>query len=148
MAIYAQNKKAYHDYEILEEYEAGVALRGFEVKSIKAGMANLKGARVVVRGGEAFLIGAHIPPYQAANTPKDYDSERSRKLLLNKKEILKIAMKEQEKGLTLPAISWYNKGRLIKLKFAVARGKKKRDKREDIKKKDLQRELKRSLKYR
>ncbi len=144
--MYAQNKKAYHDYEILEEIEAGIALKGFEVKSIKQGKASLKGARVVVRGNEAFLIGANIPPYQASNTPKDYDPERARKLLLHKKEIAKLIGKEQQKGLTLPALSLYNKGGLVKLKFAVARGKKKFDKRESIKKRDIERDLKRSLK--
>ncbi len=148
MAVFAQNKKAYHDYEILEEYEAGIELKGFEVKSVKLGRASLKGARVVVRGGEAFLIGASIPAYQAANSPDNYDPERARRLLLNKKEINKLIGKEQEKGLTLPALSLYNKGRLVKLKFAVARGKKKRDKREEIRKRDLERDLRRSLKYR
>ncbi len=147
MVFFAQNKKAYHDYEILEEYDAGVELFGFEVKSIKSGKVSLKGARVVLRGSEAFLIGASIPPYQVTNTPKDYDQERARRLLLTQKEINKLIGKEQEKGLTLPALSWYNKGRLIKLKFAVARGKKKHDKREAIKKKDTERDLKRSLKY-
>ena len=147
MTNYAQNKKAYHDYEILEDFEAGIELKGFEVKSIKEGRASLKGARVVLRGGEAFLIGANVPPYQAKNTPKDYDPERARRLLLSKKEIKKLIGKEQEKGLTLPALALYNKGRLIKLKFAVARGKKKHDKREAIKKRDLERDLKRSLKY-
>ncbi len=147
MTTFAQNKKAYHDYEILEEYDAGVELLGLEVKSIKSGKASLKGARVVMRGYEAFLIGASIPPYQAANTPKNYDPERARRLLLTRKEINKLIGKEQEKGLTLPALSWYNKGRLIKLKFAVARGKKKRDKREAIKRKDAERDLMRSLKY-
>jgi len=144
--MYAQNKKAYHDYEILEEIEAGIVLKGFEVKSIKQGKASLKGARVVVRGNEAFLIGANVPPYQASNTPKDYDPERARKLLLHKKEIAKLIGKEQQKGLTLPALSLYNKGGLVKLKFAVARGKKKFDKRESIKKRDIERDLKRSLK--
>ncbi len=147
MAIYAKNKKAFFDYEILEKYMAGVSLKGFEVKSVKSGKASLKGARVVVRGGEAFLIGASISPYQAANTPKDYDPERARKLLLTKKEINKIMGKEQEKGLALPALTLLSKNGKIKLEFAVARGKKKHDKREAIKKKDLQRDLKRSLKY-
>ena len=147
MKIFAQNKKAYHDYEILDEYEAGIELKGFEVKSVKLGRASLKGARVVLRGGEAFLIGANIPRYQAANTPKDYDPERARRLLLTKKELNKLLGKEQEKGLTLPALSLYNKGRLIKLKFAVARGKKKYDKREQIKKQDQKRDIERSLKY-
>ncbi len=147
MKIFAHNKKAYHDYEILDEYESGIELKGFEVKSIKLGRASLKGARVVLRGGEAFLIGANIPPYQAANTPKDYDPERARRLLLTKKEINKLLGKEQEKGLTLPALLLYNKGNLIKLKFAVARGKKKYDKREQIKKRDQKRDIERSLKY-
>ena len=145
--MYSQNKKAYFDYEIIKEYEAGIELKGFEVKAVKSGMASIKGARVVVRGGEAFLIGANIPPYQIANTPKNYDPERARRLLLTKKEIATLLGYEQQKGLTLPALSLYNKGNLVKLKFAVAKGKKKHDKREAIKKKDLQRDLKRSLKY-
>ncbi len=148
MQVYAQNKKAYHDYEILEEYDAGISLKGFEVKSIKLGRASLKGARVAIYSGEAYLIGANVPPYQAANTPKDYDPERARKLLLTKKELNKLIGKEQTKGLTMPALMLYNKGNKIKLKFAVARGKKKYDKREAIKKRDIDRDLRRSLKYR
>ncbi len=147
MQFFAKNKKAYYDYEILKTYEAGVVLFGFEVKSIKSGKTSLKGARVVIRGGEAFLIGASISPYQVANTPKDYDPERARKLLLNKKELNELIGKEQQKGLTFPALSWYNKRGLIKLEFAEARGKKKYDKREKIKRRDSERDLKRSLKY-
>ncbi len=147
MQVYAKNKKALFDYELLEEYEAGIELKGYEVKSIKVGKVSIKGARVILRGEEAFLIGSSISPYQIANTPKNYDPERTRRLLLTRKELSALIGKEQQKGLTLPAILLYNKNGKIKLKFAVARGKKKYDKRENIKRKDLERDLRRSLKY-
>ncbi len=147
MQVYAKNKKALFDYELLEEYEAGIELKGYEVKSIKVGKVSIKGARVILRGKEAFLVGASISPYQIANTPKNYDPERARRLLLTKKELSELIGKEQQKGLTLPAILLYNKGGKIKLKFAVARGKKKYDKREDIKRRDFERDARRSLKY-
>jgi len=142
----ATNKKAYFDYEILDRFEAGIELLGFEVKSIRTGNAHLEGARVIIRGLEAFLVGSAIAPYQRLNTPKDYDPERTRKLLLSKKEISYLAGKEHEKGLTLVPIKLYNKGRTIKLEFGVARGKKKFDKREVIKKREVKRKISRELK--
>lgn len=142
----AENKKAYFDYEILEKYEAGLELRGFEVKSVVKGNARLEGSRVIVRGGEAFLVGAAIPPYQPANTPSDYEPDRTRKLLLHKKEISYLAGKEHEKGLTLVPLKLYTKGRKVKLEFAVARGRKKADKREVIKKREAKRKIERELK--
>lgn len=144
MSAYSRNKKATLNYEVIERYDAGISLLGFEVKSIKKGQADLTGSYVTIRGNEAFLIGLTIPPFQVNNTPIEYDPLRVRKLLLNKKEILKLT--KLEKGLTLIPLSLYNKGGIIKLEFAVARGKKKKDKREDIKKKEAKKDIERSLK--
>ncbi len=141
-----ENKRARFDFEILKEFEAGVKLLGFEVKSLRNKRGSLAGARVVVRGGEAFLVGATIPPYQEGNTPESYDPERSRVLLLHKKELAELSGADTEKGLTLIPLSLYNKGRVLKLSFALVRGKKKRDKRELIKERDTKRAILRSLK--
>ncbi len=146
MATLIENKKARFNYELLKQYEAGIELLGYEVKSIRNKMGSLEGAHVVVRGGEVFLVGATIPPYQPSNTPESYDPARTRKLLLTKKEVSELAVKESAKGLTIVPISLYSKGRLLKLQIAVARGKKKRDKREDIKKRDDKRDIERTLK--
>jgi SsrA-binding protein len=146
MADYARNKQAYFNYEVLEKYEAGIELRGFEVKSIKSGRASLQGAYVVIRGGEAFLTGATIPVYQAANTPADYDPMRSRRLLLHKAELLKLSPQAEQKGLTLVPLRLYNKKGKIKLGFALVRGKRTHDKRETIKRKDIERETARKFK--
>jgi len=148
MATLVQNKKAGFNYELLDHYEAGLDLLGFEVKALKNGRGSLEGSYVIIRGGEAFLVGAQIPPYQPANTPATYDPKRNRKLLLTKKELKVLLGKESEKGLTLVPISVYNKGNLLKLKLAVARGKKKFDKRETIKKREAKREIDRTLKSR
>lgn len=143
---FIENKKARFDFEFLETYEAGAELLGFEVKAIRRGTANLEGARVVVRSGEAFLVGATISPYQPKNTPGSYDSERSRKLLLSKKELTELAGAEAQRGLTLIPIKWYNKNRKIKLEIAVARRKKKYDKRATLKERDTDRDIRRTLK--
>jgi len=140
------NKKAYFNYEILEKLEAGIELLGFEVKSLKKGQGSLEGSHVTVRGSEAFVTGMQIPPYQPANTPKDYDLIRNRKLLLTKKEIAKLSGEENQKGLTIIPLSVYNKGRKLKIEIAVVRGKKKYDKRETIKKRDTERDIRRELK--
>src|SRR3989338_4859856 len=140
------NKKAGFNYEFLEKMETGIVLAGFEVKSLKSGRGSLDGAYVSVRNGEVFLVHAHIPPYQAVNTPKEYDQYRDRKLLLNKKEIAHLVGFEKQKNLTIVPISVYNKGGKIKVEIAIARGKKKYDKRETIKKRDIEREIGRSLK--
>lgn len=140
------NKRGTFDYSIIETMEAGLVLEGFEVKSLRAGQGSLKGARVVARGGEAYLVGATVPPWQQANAPKSYDPERTRKLLLNKKQIAQVLSAESEKGLTVIPISVYNKGRNLKLEIAIARGKKAHDKRETIKKRDTERDIRRSLK--
>ncbi|MEI6494595.1 MAG: SsrA-binding protein SmpB [bacterium] len=140
------NKKVNFNYEILDKYEAGIELLGLEVKSVKLGRGSLEGARVIIRGDEAFLIGATIQPYQPGNTPQDYDQTHTRRLLLTKKELKELVGKEAEKGLTIVPISMYNKGNKIKLSIAVAKGKKNYDKRETIKKRDIEREVGRTLK--
>ncbi|HVM73482.1 MAG TPA: SsrA-binding protein SmpB [Candidatus Paceibacterota bacterium] len=140
------NKRATFDYSIIETMEAGLVLQGFEVKSLRDGRGSLKGARVVARGGEAYLVGATIPAWQPANAPKSYDPERTRKLLLNKKQIAQVLSAEGEKGLTIIPLSVYNKGRNLKLSIGIARGKKAHDKRESIKKRDTERDIRRSLK--
>lgn len=146
MANLSHNKKATFNYEVLDKYEGGLSLLGFEVKSVKAKQANLEGSYVILRGDELFLVGATIPPYQVNNTPESYDPLRPRKILVTKKEIKKLSDILNQQGLTLVPISLYNKGRNIKLEFAVAKGKKKFDKREDIKKRESDRDIKRTLK--
>lgn len=148
MANYAQNRKAYFDYEILEKYECGIELLGTEVKSVRGGRMSLDGAFVIIRGAEAFIINANIPPYQNANAPKDYDPLRNRKLLLTKKEIAELGGNEKNKALTIVPISVYNKGRKIKVEIALVKGKKKYDKRETTKKRETDRELRREFKGR
>ena len=148
MPTLIHNKKASFNYELGDRYEAGIELFGHEVKSLRNKQGKLEGAHVVVRGGEAFIVGMSIPHYQKANTPASYDPERTRKLLLSKKQIAELEGKESQKGLTIVPISCYNKGRYIKLEIAIARGKKKYDKRESIKKKDTQRDIERDLKQR
>lgn len=141
-----QNKKAYFNYVITEKFTAGIELFGFEVKSIREKKGHLEGAYITIRGGEAFLIGANIPAYQPANAPKDFDPLRNRKLLLTKKEIAQLAEIESKKGLTIVAIVVYNMGRKLKLEIGIAKGKKSFDKRETIKKRETDREIRRSLK--
>lgn len=141
-----EHKKAKFDYEILEEFEAGLELLGGEVKSLRGKQGKLEGAHVIIRGGEAYLVGAHIPPYQPGNTKEAYDPARTRKLLLTKKEIMALSKYEGEKGLTIVPIRVYNKGRHLKLLIGVARGKKKYDKRAFLKERDTKREMQRSLK--
>ena len=146
MAHYAENRKARFNYEILEKYEAGIELLGVEVKSVRGGKMSLEGAFVIVRGGEAFLINANIPPYQPNNAPKDYDPLRNKKLLLTKKEIATLVGSEKNKSLTIVPISVYNKNRKIKVEIALVKGKKKFDKRETIKRRETDREIRRTLK--
>jgi len=139
-----KNKKAFFDYEIQKTFTAGIELLGLEVKSVRAGKASLQGAFIAVRGGEAFLVGADIPAYQPKNAPEDYDALRPRKLLLSKAELLTLKDAEGTKGLTIVPISVYN-NRKLKLRLAVVRGKKKYDRREDIKKRDTRRDMERGL---
>ena len=146
MRIFAENKKAYFDYQILEKFEAGIVLAGYEVKSIKSGRINLAGSYVIIKNEEAYLINASIPPYQPKNVPPEYDPSRQRKLLLKKKEIKYLIGKTRQKGLTLVPLKMYTKKREVKLEFGVAKGKKKADKRELIKKREVKREIRKALK--
>ncbi len=146
MKILGENKKAYYHYQILEKFEAGISLLGQEVKSLKINGVNLGGSYVVIKGGEAFWIGAYIPPYQPKNAPSNYQPDRSRKLLLKKSEIKYLIGKSKERGLTLVPLRVYIKKKNIKLEFGVAKGKKKIDKRDLIKKREIEREIERTLK--
>jgi len=146
MATFIENRKARFNYTIEDTYEAGIKLSGFEVKAIKKGMGNLTSAYCIIRGNEAYIINMHIPTYQPNNIDPFYDPDRNRKLLLSKKEINELIKKDNIKGLTLIPLSLYNKGRYIKVSIAVARGKKEFDKRESIKKRDIDREMRRTLK--
>ena len=143
---YAENKKAFFDYEILEKYEAGMVLEGHEVKAVKKGKVSIVGSYVKIMGQEAFLVGAIIQPYQPLNVAKNYDPQRSRKLLLNKKEIDFFIGKTIEKGLTTVPLRVYDKKGRIKLEIGLARAKKKTDKREKIRKMEEKRKLERVLK--
>ncbi len=142
-----QNKKAFFDYEIIEKFDAGIKLLGQEVKSLRNKKGSLLGSRVLVRGGETFVVGFEINPYQPLNTPKDYDPQRTKKLLLRKKEINYLIGKTNEKGLTLIPLRVYIKNNLIKVEFAVVKGLKKHDKREKIKEKEAKRKIERTLKW-
>lgn len=134
------NHKAYFDYEILDRFEAGIHLVGAEVKSLRSGNAKLDGSYVKVIGGELFLVGAQIFPYQFAR-PEGYDPGRTRKLLLHKKEIVSLKGKLDGANLTLVPLFWYTKGSLVKLEVGLARGKKQYEKREVKKREDQKREL-------
>lgn len=139
------NRKAHFNYDITETIPAGMELFGFEVKSLRAGQGSLDGSYVTIRGAEAFLIGAYIPPFQPNNTEKEYDAHRARKLLVTKDEIAKLADIEKTKGLTIVPLSVYNKGRVLKVDLGIAKGKKKFDKRETLKKRDTERETAREF---
>ncbi|MGB2580067.1 MAG: SsrA-binding protein SmpB [Minisyncoccia bacterium] len=141
-----QNKKVHFNYEILERYEAGIELFGSEVKALRAGRGSLDGSHVTVRGGEAYLVGATVQPYQSGNIPKDYDATRNRRLLLTKDEIAEIGAQESKKGLTIVPISVYNKKYKLKVEIAIVRGKKTHDKRETIKKREAERDMMRDIK--
>jgi SsrA-binding protein len=146
MSILAINKRASFDYDILEKYEAGLVLLGHEVKSIKTGHISLKGAFVVLKGAggklpEAHLINAHIPLYKHAGSIKNYDPYRSRQLLLKKNELKYLVGKVREQGLTLAPIKIYTKRGFIKLEFGIGKGRKKIDKRELIKKREVERSI-------
>ncbi len=157
MKSFAQNKSAFRDYEITENYEAGIILRGFEVKAIRAGKMNLKGAYVSLKGQDITLVGAHIAPFQAANTPSDYDSYRPRILLLNNREKRKLISfvqpskdakaKSSQSSFTVIPLKVYNKRSLIKIELGLGKGLKKYDKREVIKKKESRRTMKQAREY-
>jgi SsrA-binding protein len=144
--LVATNKKAFHDYFILEKLEAGVSLFGTEVKSIREGRINLKDSYANIRGGEAFLFNCHISPYTHGNR-QNHEPTRTRKLLLQRKEIRKLIGKTQEKGLTLVPIRVYLKRGLIKIELGVARGKKLYDKRETERRKESDREARAAMKH-
>ena len=146
MKLLAENRKARFDYQILETFEAGIALTGQEVKSIRAGQANLTGAYVVLKPQGAMLLNAEIPPFQAKNAPIGYNSSRTRQLLLNKKELSYLFGKAKESNLTIIPLSLYNKGRHIKVEIGLTRRKKKQDKRDTLKKRQTEREIGRTLK--
>ncbi len=146
MATLAENKKALFDYEIIETYQAGMELFGFEVKAIMSGRANLRGSFVIIRGNEAFLVNADIAPYQAKNTPAWYEQSRTRKLLLKKKELSELAGKVSQAHLTLIPISLYTVRHKIKLSFGLAKSKKKFEKREHIKEREFKKQKERILK--
>ncbi len=145
MPILAKNKRAHFDYELIETYEAGLMLLGHEVKAVKDGQVNLSGAYIAWKNknnkSELYLVKAQISQYKFAGNLNDYNPKRDRKLLLNKREINHLIGKTQESGLTLIAVKIYTKRGLIKLEFALAKGKKKYDKREDIKRKELDRQM-------
>ncbi len=141
-----ENKKVHFNYEIIEKYEAGMELLGVEVKSLRAKHGSLEGSHIIVRGGEAFLVGATIQPYQAGNLVKGYDANRNRRILLTKKEIAMLADYESKKGLTIVPIAVYNKKRKLKVEIAVVRGKKTHDKRETLKKREANRDILREIK--
>lgn len=146
MKVLAENKKAYFNYEILEKFEAGLVLNGQEVKSLKTRGVNLLGNYVIIKDEELFWVGAVIPPYQPKNAPGNYDAERTRKLLLEKSEIRRLIGKSKERGLTLIPLRVYTRNAKIKLEFGLARGRKKVDKREEIKRRETEREIQRALK--
>jgi SsrA-binding protein len=143
---YGENKKAYHDYEIIESFEAGIVLEGHEVKAVKNGKISILGSYIKIIDNEVFLIGAAISPYQPKNTPKNYDSERNRKLLLNKKEIAALIGKSKERGLTIMPLKVYDKKGKVKLEIGLAKARKKYDKRTSIKKREEQKKIERALK--
>jgi len=146
MSTLIENKKVRLHYEVLEQIEAGIELYGFEVKSLRNKRGSLDGAHISIRGKEAYVLGMHIPPYQPPNTPQEYDPNRVRRLLLHKNQIRTLIGTEGTKGLTIVPISVYTKGRNLKVGVVVVRGKKKYDKRQAIKKRDTERDIRRDLK--
>jgi SsrA-binding protein len=141
------NKKAFHEYFIEERFEAGMVLTGTEVKSLRMGKANLNDAFALVRNGEAYLHNLHIAPYDFGNR-QNHDPERTRKLLLHKNEILRLFGKVREQGYTLIPLRLYFKEGKVKVELGLAKGKKLYDKREDLKKKDMKRDLAQAMKER
>lgn len=147
MTTIATNKRAHFDYALSDRYEAGLVLSGAEVKSIKTGHASLKGAFVTVKGNELYLTNALIPRYAHAHRDTKHDDTRPRKLLLRKREIRSLIGKSRTEGLTLVPLCLYTKKQLVKLEFAVGKGKKAFDKRSDIGKREAKRRIERAMKY-
>lgn len=144
--VIANNKKARHEFFIEDTYEAGIVLKGTEVKSIRQGKVSIKESYCEIKNGEVFIVGMHISPYEQSNTFYTIDPLRSRKLLLNKREINKLIGKTTEKGYTLVPLRVYIRKNLVKVEIAIAKGKKLYDKRDTIAKKDAQRRIERTLK--
>jgi len=148
MKLIVQNRKARYDYEVVESIEAGIALLGTEVKSLREGRANMRDSYALLRNGEVLLKGLHISPY-SHTSDRDLDPARERKLLLHKREIKRLIGKVQEKGLTLVAMKiYFNKRGVVKVDLALAKGKRTVDKRRDIADRDAKRDLERALKHR
>ena len=145
--LVANNKKAYHDFFILDTYEAGIALHGTEVKSLRIGKCSIKESFIRIEDGEVFIYGMHVSPYEKGNI-FNKDPLRVKKLLLHKSEINKLLGKIKEKGMSVVPLKVYFKGSLVKVEIGLAKGKKLYDKREDIAKKDQQREAQRDFKVR
>jgi len=145
--IIATNRKAVHDYALEDRFEAGVALLGTEIKSIRAGQANLREGYVQARGGELWLVNVHIAPYELAGR-ESHDPRRPRKLLLHRKEIARLLSRVQERGYTIIPLKIYLKNRRAKVEIALARGKRQYDKREAIAKREVERQIRRTLKER
>jgi SsrA-binding protein len=143
----ALNRKARHDYFLQDRFEGGMALQGWEIKSIRQGKANIADSYVIIKDGEAYLFGAVIQPLNSASTHVICDPERSRKLLLNKREINKLIGAKERDGFTMIATAMYWKGPWVKLEFYLAKGKREFDKRDDIKDRDWSREKERMMKH-
>lgn len=147
-ALIALNRKARHDYAIEQKYEAGLALQGWEVKSLRDGRAQLKEGYVAIDRGEAWLVGAHISPLTSASTHVRPDATRARKLLLHREELNKLIGAVERRGYTLVPLSLYWKRGRAKIEFGLGRGKQRHDKREDLKRRESEREMSRALKAR
>jgi SsrA-binding protein len=139
--ILAENRRGRFDYDISETYQAGIELQGQEVKSVRSGQLQIAGARVLIRGGEAYLVNAHIPPYQPKNAPDGYEEDRARRLLLKKRELNELTGSLQEKGYVLIPLSAFVKNGFVKLELGLGRTRKNSDKREVIKKREHTREM-------
>ena len=146
MKIVSQNKKAYHDFFILDTYEAGIELKGTEIKSVRKGSVNLKDSFIRIKNDEAFIENMHIAPYEQGNR-FNHEPLRTRKLLLHKKQIKKLQKEVKENGLTIVPTKLYFNTSKLKVEVALARGKKLYDKRQDLKEKDSKRDIERALKH-
>lgn len=146
MEILMKNSKYGRDFETIEKFEAGISLLGSEVKSLKSGQGSISESYITIRDGEAYIINAHIPAYQPKNMPEGYDPYRERKLLLSKKQLAELGENVRQGNLTIMPLSLYNNSKKLKLSIALAKGKKKFDKRLSIKKKDIERDLGRRIK--
>ena len=145
--VISTNRKAFHDYAILETYEAGLVLKGTEVKSLRAGQVNFKDSYATVKQSEMWLLGCHIPPY-SHGTDANHDPERDRKLLLHRKEITRLVGKVAERGLTVVPLKLYFKGGRAKIEIGLARGKKLHDKRATLRERESRREIEKETRAR